>query len=308
MLALVADPASSSRIALREVPEPIPCRHELIVASRAFSLNRGEVRALRSAADGWRPGWDVAGDVVRAAADGSGPAVGSRVVGIVRGAAWAERVAVASSLCAVLPDAVDVAAAATLPVAGLTARRALAKAESLLGQRVLVTGAAGGVGRFAVQLAHLGGAHVTAVVGSAQRGQGLREIGADDVLTTWTKDGPPFDLILESVGGPSLAASLARVASGGTIVVYGTSSGEPTMCDAMPFYRAAGTTMYGLLVFDEVERRKCASADLTVLADLVAAGRLDTQIASVGSWRRPEAAIQALWERTVPGKAVLLVD
>ena len=109
-------------------------------------------------------------------------------------------------------------------MAGLTALFALEAGGPLLGRRVLVTGAAGGVGRFAVQLAHNAGAHVTGVVRSLERGEGLRELGADELITELTPEGDPFDLLIESVGGASLGAALARVAPRGTVVAFGAST------------------------------------------------------------------------------------
>jgi NADPH:quinone reductase-like Zn-dependent oxidoreductase len=160
--AVVVDPEVPGRLVIRPVPERVPDRGEAVVRVRAISLNRGEVRHSGVAAAGWRPGWDLAGEVERAAADGSGPRPGARVVGLLPEGAWAERVAVPVHALAELPDPVTLSQAATFPVAGLTVLHALAKGGPLLGRRVLVTGATGGVGDFAVQLARLGGAHVTA--------------------------------------------------------------------------------------------------------------------------------------------------
>src|SRR5207237_8287659 len=115
---------------------------------RAVSLNRGEFRRLQWETDGWRPGYDVAGVVEAPAADGSGPRTGARVIGLLPNGAWAERVAVPARYVAPIPDALSFAAAATVPVAGLTPLAALAHGGSLLKRRVLITGAAGGVGRF----------------------------------------------------------------------------------------------------------------------------------------------------------------
>ncbi len=172
MRALVADRSAPTGIALHDVPEPVPAIGEVLVDVRAFSLNRGELRMLRTAEDGWRPGWDFAGIVASDAADGL--RAGARVVGIRQGETWAERVAVPRDWIAGLPDDVSFAQGAALPTAGLAALRMLRLGPAILGRRVLVTGASGGVGRFAIQLAHLGGAEVTALVSSgSSRAEGV---------------------------------------------------------------------------------------------------------------------------------------
>ncbi len=205
MLALVNTPTKQTPVELREVAEPEAAADEAIVAIQAFSLNRGELALLKGRPEGWRPGQDIAGIVVQPAADGSGPGKGTRVVGLVDNGGWAQRVAVSTARMAVLPDTVSFAAAATLPVAGLTALRTVRLGGALLGRRALITGAAGGVGQFAVQLAALSGAEVTGVVGRAERATGLRERGAAAVITNIQEANGLFDLILESVGGASLA-------------------------------------------------------------------------------------------------------
>ena len=162
MLAIVNTPRGPDPAAIREVAEPELRPNEALVAVRAFSLNRGELRLFQVRPQGWRPGQDIAGIVLEAAADGSGPPAGTRVVALCDEAGWAERAAVPSDRMAPLADNVSVAAAAALPVAGLTALRTLRHGAPLLGKRVLITGAAGGVGNLAVQLALRSGARVTA--------------------------------------------------------------------------------------------------------------------------------------------------
>src|SRR5689334_13235425 len=180
--AVVVDPAAPGRLTIASVPDPTPDRSEAVVRVRAISLNRGEVRRAGMAAAGWRPGWDLAGVVERAASDGSGPPAGARVVGMLGEGAWAQRGVVPTHALAELPEKVTFSQAATLPVAGLTALYALAKRGSLLARRVLVTGATGGVGDFAVQLARLGGAHVTASVRRAEQGAMIRQAGAHEIV------------------------------------------------------------------------------------------------------------------------------
>ena len=305
MRALVADPSAPSGVSLREAPDPEPGPLDALIEVRAVSLNRGEVRRLPHRQEGTIPGWDVAGIVRRPATDGSGPPEGTRVVGLADEGGWAERAVVPTSRLAPLPDDVSFEAASTLPVAALTALRALEVGDPLLGRRVLVTGASGGVGRFAVQLAHRAGAHVTGVIGSPERGEGLREIGADELVTELTPEGDAFDLILESVGGASLAAAFTRVGRKGTIVTFGASSPEPTTFKTETFYNRGGPRLYGLRVFHELEFHQSGVRDLAFLVSELAAGRLDPQIGITGSLWEPDEALQALLDRRVAGKAVL---
>jgi NADPH:quinone reductase len=305
MRALVVTP-DPPHLELAEADDPTPLPNEALVDVHAFSINRGESRRLPEQPPGFVPGWDVAGVVARAAEDGTGPREGTRVVGLMGSGAWAERAAVTTDVLAELPDEVSFAAASALPVAGLTAYRMLGL-TSVLGRSVLVTGGAGGVGRFAVQLGSRAGARVAAVARNAERARGLAELGADEVLTELSPEGERFDVILESVGGASLAAALQRVAPGGWVISFGDSSGEEVRFHASSFYRSAGARLYGFLIFRELARDGSGSRDLHHLAELVAAGELDPHVSHEASWEGTAEAIEALLERRVQGKAVLHV-
>ena len=307
MLGLVTTLNDKAPVELRELPEPQPRRNEALVAVHAFSLNRGELRSVRNNGEGWVPGQDVGGVVLKQAEDGSGPPAGARVVALTDEFGWAQRVAVAAHRMAVLPDNVGFAQAATLPVAGLTALRTLRHGAPLLGKRVLITGAAGGVGTIAVQLAARSGARVTAVVGRAERAAGMRELGAREVIEDIEKAQGRYGLILESAGGASLAHAVKLVEARGIVVVYGNSSGEPTTIAFADFRGAPNSRVQSFSYFySEAEDR--FAPDLALLVSLIADGSLTPRIGAERSWRDFAGVAEQLRERRVSGKAVLLVD
>src|SRR5215469_15548084 len=226
--AVVVDPEAPGKLAIKPVELRDPDRDEIAVRVIAISLNRGETRrALQVAEPGWRPGWDFVGIVETAAADGSGPGPGTRVVGILPSGAWAEWVNCRTHAVAALPDAVADAAAATLPVAGLTALHALRQGGLLLGRKVLVDGASGGVGHLACQLAVAGGAKVWGHVRREEfRAMVAQWCSGGVVLgreVAAAKPHGPFWLILDSLGGSALGAALGMLSPGGTCVTFGIS-------------------------------------------------------------------------------------
>jgi NADPH:quinone reductase len=307
-LAVVVDPEAPNRIAIRPVADPSPDRGEAIVRGRAISLNRGEVRRAGMAPAGWRPGWDLAGEVERAASDGSGPRPGARVVGLLPEAAWAQRVAIPTHALAALPDKVTFSQAATFPVAGLTALYALAKGGLLVDRRVLVTGATGGVGDFAVQLARLAGAHVTAVARRAEHAPALRQLGAHEITVgDEIAPSPKYDVILDSVGGRTLGTALAALDRGGACVTFGVSAGAEVTFDARTFFVGGRATLYGFYLFQELGLEP-ASIGLRRLADLVATGQLTPHISVERPWKEIGQVAQDLMDRRFTGKAVLAVD
>ncbi|MGB8874989.1 MAG: zinc-binding dehydrogenase, partial [Solirubrobacteraceae bacterium] len=225
---------------------------------------------------------------------------------LMNAGAWAELAAVKTERLAELPESVSFEQAAALPVAGLTALLALEVAGFVLGKRVLVTGASGGVGRFAIQLAKLAGGHVTGV---ALRTEGLTELGADAVTTEIDVRGPIYDAILDAVGGPVLGEALQRVAPGGTVVSFASTVPDPVSYPSREFFaRAPRARLYGFYLFDIIDHTRSGATDLRRLADLVAQKRLDPQIHLTMSWNDAGQAIEALLDRRVNGKAVLTVD
>jgi len=303
MLGHVTDPAAPGGLARRELPEPIPGPHDVVVGVRAYGLNRGELALLAQRTESWAPGQDVAGVVVIEAADGTGPPAGTRVVGIADQGGWSERVTVPSHRVAPLPENVTFVQAAALPVAGLTALRALRTGGPLLGSQVLVTGASGGVGHFAVQLARIAGAEVTALVSGPGRVAAVAALGVHSVVTALDEGTGPFDLVLDGVGGEVLLAAIHRARPGATVTAYGLASGQPTTLSFADFRTAQLARLIGFFVYATGE--DTFGDDLGLLARFVGEARLVVEAGISRDWSGTLDVVEALRARQVTGKAVL---
>ena len=311
--AIVVDPAAPGRLAIRPVELRDPDRDEVAVRVTAISLNRGETRrALQVAEPGWRPGWDFAGVVETAATDGSGPKAGTRVVGMLPSGAWAERVNCRSHAVAALPEGCSDAQAATLPVAGLTALHSLRQGGLLLGRKVLVDGASGGVGHLACQLANAAGALVWGHVRRREHEKAVAEWCGGRVVVgpdlTGAKEHGPYWLILDSVGGAALAAALGILQPNGTCVTFGATDANTATIESRVFFGTGGARLYGLTLFHELMSVERAGIGLTLLAELIAEGKLRPEIAVEASWREVGGVARRLIERDFTGKAVLHID
>ncbi|MGF6880578.1 NADPH2:quinone reductase [Nocardia sp. GAS34] len=308
MLGFITDTAGRAGLRLADdLPEPTPAADEVVVEVKAYAINHDERNLIARRPTGWRPGQDVAGVVIRAADDGSGPAVGARVVCYMDWEGWAERVPVPTRRVAVLPDAVGFEQAASLPIAGVTALRAVRVGGAILGREVLVTGATGGVGQFAVQLAVAAGARVTAQVSGPGRIQEAYELGAHHVVTDLADESlGPFHLVLDGIGGPLLAQAIRRMAPGGHLAWYGNVGGaaELTLAD---FFGHAGAWNAHIVGFISPVPEETLGDDVGILAALVADGRLRPRIGLTLDWTRTPEAFEALADRTLRGKAILTI-
>ncbi|MFF1924900.1 zinc-binding dehydrogenase [Streptomyces sp. NPDC058221] len=309
--AVVVDPDAPGRLAISEVAAPEPAPSEAVVRVHTTSLNLGDVYRIPYVEAGWRPGWDLAGVVEQAAADGSGPAEGTRVLGL-RGArfgAWGETVAVPTEWLAELPAKVSFAQAATLPTCGLTALYALERAGFLLNRTVLVTGASGGLGHFVTQLAARSGAYVVAGVRRSERADAVRELGATEVVVgediSVAKEFGPYDVVVDQLGGEPLAQALPLLVPGGLAVTLGISAGTETKLNlAQLFAGVGGVELAQLVLFTELDRRR-ATPGLAALARMVAEDRLRPNIDVEASWTDIGKIAQQFLDRGIAGKAVL---
>ena len=221
-----------------EVPEPEPGSGELLVAVTSAGLNAADLlqRAGRyPPPPGYRqdrPGLEIAGRIV-----GLGPgarrfSLGDAVMGIVGGEGQAELAVIHERVAMPVPEALPLEVAGGFPEVFLTAHDALVtQAQLTSGERVLVTGAAGGVGTAAVQLAAALGAEVVAEVRNPLQRAAVGALGATAVGPEEVAAHGPFDVVAELVGGPNLPRDLASLSLGGRVVVIGLGGGAATSLD-----------------------------------------------------------------------------
>ncbi|MGY1708261.1 NAD(P)-dependent alcohol dehydrogenase [Geodermatophilus sp. SYSU D00758] len=298
-------------VRLDEVPAPgAPAGDRLLVRVSASSINGTDLRLVRGAVPvtalrgPLTLGFDVAGEVAAC-----GPAVtsfepGDRVLGLLDhgGGGQADEVVVPQSRVALLPPTVEPADAGALPLAGLTALQALhgaAAVHTRRSPRVLVVGAAGGIGSYAVQLAGLAGAHVTAV---ARRGDlaWLRDLGVDEVADRddgpLPGDGERWDVVLDTPAVLRFAEVRPHLTADGVLV--STNPLSPDVLHALPdAARRGGRPRFAAV------RTRARPADLARLARLVAAGRLRVPVTD----RVPLAGAAAAYDGRGAGRGKVVV-
>lgn len=221
---------------LKEIEKPIPKEDEVLLQLHAAAVNpldwrrmRAEPFLVRLSEGLLRPndlilGADVAGQVVAVGDKVTDFRIGDRVYGETSAGGFAEYSAVAAEKLTLVPENLTCAQAAAVPVAAFTALQGLRKGQIQAGERVLINGASGGVGTFAVQMAKAFGAEVTGVC-SKRNMELVRSIGADHVIDytaeDFTKLGIQYDLIYDAVGNYSVAAYQRALQPQGSCVVAG---------------------------------------------------------------------------------------
>jgi len=224
--------ASDEKVAVRDYPDPEPGPGQILVGVRAAGLNSADllqVRGFYPAPAGYPPdilGLEMAGEVI-----GTGPgatrfSTGDRVMAVVGGGGQAEMAVIHEREAMPVPAGLDWVAAGGLPEVFTTAHDALFTQAGLgAGERLCVSGGAGGVGTAAIQLGVAAGASVTATVRSPSRRDQVASLGATVIDPSELNQAGPFDVILELVGAPNLGANLNALATGGRISIIGTGAG-----------------------------------------------------------------------------------
>ena len=219
---------------------------------------------------------------------------------IVGGGAQAELLTVPEAFVLPVPDSISWEEAGGFPEVFFTAHDALfAQADLTAGERVLISGAAGGVGTAAVQLAHAAGAQVVASVRNPDLHVAVRALGADEVIEPdQVKDNGPYDVSLELVGAPGVTEALGAMASGGRIVVIGVGAGATVEVNLLAIMqkrvRLTGSTLRGRSVEEKAEVARAVEAH--VLPQLTS-GQIKVPVA--GTY--PLAEANAGYERFAAG-------
>ncbi len=257
------------------------------------------------------PGMELAGELVESRSPVPRFKPGARVMAIVAGAAQAEYAVVDERQLMPVPDLLDWTQAGGFPEVYATAYDALVgQAKLRSGQRLLVNGAAGGVGSAAAQLGRVLGADVTASVRNEKNRAAVEELGADRALAPdEAYEHGPFDVVLELVGGPNLVDSVKSLATWGTIVVIGVSAGHEGTLDLRRLMAKRGTVRASTLRYRTPEEKAVLARELeTSVLPLVADGRLRVPIEA----EFPLAEVTAAYERFTAGghvgKIVLRCD
>jgi NADPH:quinone reductase-like Zn-dependent oxidoreductase len=311
-------------VELTEIAKPAPAGDEVLVRVHASSVNRSDYYALGGVAVLMRPmiggflrpkdervGGDFAGIAEAVGEDVDDVKPGDEVYG-VRSGAYAEYVSVKTAV-ARKPANLSFEKAAAVPVAGLTALEAVRDKGNLQpGQRVLVNGASGGVGTFAVQLAKaLGAGHVTAVC-SARNVEQAKELGADTVIDyrreDYTKNGERYDLIVDVAGTHSWRQNLRVLVRGGTLVLAGMPSGNHLTGPLGRLGRLFLTSRIGRgrkLVFFVCKPNR---ANLATLRELIEEGKVRPSVDRVYPLAEVADALEVMGEGHTQGKLVVRID
>lgn len=284
---------SADRLELTEIGTPVPGDGDVLIRVRATSVNpydwhlmRGEPRIARLMPGGLglsRPQVSILGADIAGTVEAVGPGVttwraGDEVIAFLSGGGFGEFVTVPQEELIGKPANLSFTQAAAIPLAGVTAAVALRSGSVQAGQRVLVNGASGGVGIFAVQLARIAGAQVTGVCG-ARNADLVRSLGAGEVIDyrerDFTRTGRMFDLLIDIAGTKPLSACKRIITPDGAFVAVGGPAGRWVQ----PMGHVMGAMIAGRfdkrrVTLADVTRKTDAPAELGRLVALAAAGEL----------------------------------
>jgi len=304
------------QILVEEHPDPEPGRGELLVRVRAAGLNGADVLQRKGGypappgAPADIPGLELAGEVVACGAGAERFVPGDRVMAVTGGGGQAELAVVHERGAMPVPDELDWVAAGGVPEVFTTAHDAIfTQAGLTAGERLLVHGAAGGVGTAAVQLGTMAGARVTATVRNEAVRDAVGALGAKVVAPEGFEDAGPFDVVLELVGAPNLAGNLEALATGGRICIIGVGAGPKTEINLLALMgkraRIHGSTLRARPLEDKATAMRLV--EKAVLPGF-ASGDLSVPVAATHPLEDAAAAYERFEAGGKLGKVVLTLD
>ena len=301
-------------LVVEERPDPEHGPEQVLVAVHAAGINAADILQRKGgypAPPGVPPdipGLELAGEVVARGPGAERFEEGDRVMAIVGGGGQAELAVLHERAAMPVPEALDWPRAGGAPEVFTTAHDALFTQAGLRpGERLLVHGAAGGVGTAAVQLGRMAGARVTATVRRKELRAGVEELGATAIDPEGFADNGPFDVVLELVGAPNLQDNLQALATSGRIVVIGVGAGLKAEVNlrAMMFKRATlrASTLRARPLEEKAHAMRRVEAEVLPAFD---SGALDVPVAATFPLDDAEAAYDRFTEGGKLGKIVLV--
>ena len=302
-------------VTVGEHADPKPGAGEVLVRVHAAGLNGADMmqrRGLYPAPPGAPqdiPGLELAGEVAALGPGAARFAEGARVMAVVAGGGQAEQAVVHERALMPVPDALDWPQAGGLPEVFVTAHDALFTQAGLApGERLLVHGGAGGVGTAAVQLGHAAGADVTATVRNESLRPPVAELGANAIAPEGFEEHGPFDVVLELVGAPNLAANVGSLATGGRIVVIGVGAGAKAELNLLALMGNRGRIMASTLRARPLEQKADATRRVEKhVLPLIEAGAVKVPVAETFPMEAAGSAYDRFAEGGKLGKIVLTV-
>src|SRR3954471_6028114 len=316
LAAMRAATISDGRIEVAERPDPEPQDGQLLVRVRAAGLNGADMMQLAghypppAGAPADIPGLELAGEVVACGRRAERFEPGDRVMGIVAGGGQAELAVIHERTAMPVPEELDWTAAGGVPEVFTTAHDALfTQAGLMVGERLLVHGAAGGVGMAAVQLGVMAGARVTATVRNEHARERIAALGVNALTPEGFAAAGPFDVILELVGAVNLDENLDALATRGRIVVIGVGAGATTEIDLRKLMGKRGVLRASTLRARPIEEKAIAArlVEKMVLPGF-ASGDLSVPVAATFPLEEAASAYERFQAGGKLGKIVLVTS
>ncbi|MCO7125315.1 zinc-binding dehydrogenase [Sporolactobacillus shoreicorticis] len=307
MKGIITHRSHDTNFSFKDFAVPTAKTDEAIIEVTSVSINPGNLKNALTEKDGYTPGWDFSGIIVKESLDGNSPKVGDPVIGMLTSGAWKEQIVVPNKLLSVVSDDTDLKTAAALPIVGLTALYALQKGNFLLNKNILITGSTGGVGYFAHQLAHLAGANHYGVVRNPDKQNKILKTGAKKVYLYSdfgeSQDKQKFDLIIDSLGGDMINILMQKLYPYGKLISVGNMLSDKVVIDYGNLLNTGGRSFERFYLGEEIKHR-AIKKDLKYLSELLAQEKIDLDTLQF-NWKNINEITKKILHGSLKGKVIL---